>query len=102
MTTDLKERLSFAAKAAGISEDTLNNIFFVWRPDLDDGDSRRLAVALRMDTWFAKDMDYEVACAETAYHQSTIHFTTDPCAAMREAVLSVAEQVGRSMTKQGD
>ena len=78
---------------------------FGWRPQLDDGDSMRLAVKLRMEIYHGSDegsaayvgywvdgrMQY---CIE--YYDDITHMG-DACSATRRAILRAAAEVGKAM-----
>lgn len=67
-----------------------------WRPHTDDGDSRRLQVALGIDAywspqkWIAGNFGNDDDLIET-----TVPHGKDSCAALRIAVLRVAAEIGR-------
>lgn len=116
MNDETKRLLELAAKAAGIHPDSeVNHLadgapaFWCnergqwWRPDIDDGDSRRLEVALGMQVSVClalkrvratvlapEDWEKAVAVAECA-------FSDDASAATRMAVLIAAADVGEAM-----
>lgn len=113
-----KELLQYAAKAAGIGlfphgdpwRDSgagkgllLSSGATVWNPLADDGDSRRLQVALRIETYQADDegmgcyAGYPVQGESLRIRYAIEPSGDDPCAAMRLAVLRAAAEIGRAM-----
>ena len=115
MQTD-KELLELAAKAAGINvgysidgdaEEVL--VFFDsddehhqqidWNPDTDDGDSRRLQVALKIDlVWDCFDKLWEAIFYDgDTSEYSQLHKDPDP----KRAVLLVAAAIGEAIIKEG-
>lgn len=112
-----RELLELAAKAAGYTlghGDIDGSPYFclggrVWNPTNDDGDSRRLQVALSIDLRFGvSDLYGPYAHARTevrrgdfidfheCYQWVSLH--PDANAAVRRAVLEVAAAVGQSMS----
>lgn len=105
-----RELLELAAKAAGkgpiigIDGNAVvlgpRSMSRQWSPLDDDGDSRRLAVALRLDIGFDDD------CEEVYVRQANDPFTDAVSvpygdnveAAARLAVLRMAAEIGRAMT----
>jgi len=98
-----KELLELAAKAVGIengaspeSKQFVNKeTGFVWKPHLDDGDSRRLQVALKIDLVF----DYFENKWEALFYDGAqseySEFESDPDP--KRAVLLVAAAIGEKM-----
>lgn len=107
---ELRELLELAAKAAGIDPDAPiveGNPYMpetyerLWAPHTDDGDSRRLQVALRIETrwaggyWIVQSHD----CASGTHFGITGRDGGDDAAALRLAVLRAAADIGRAMSK---
>lgn len=112
---ELRELLELAAKAAGYSVRTdltyeagiVIDDGIVWKPHTDDGDSRRLGVALLIEIQFG--VTYSVAATKWLYDwrirqardqiSEVVEYGPhdDPCAATRLAVLRVAAEIGRAM-----
>ena len=126
---DTKQMIELAAVAAGIKASwgiatdygpdgeeqiELTDLFFiegdehcaVWNPKDDDGDSRRLQVALRIDLDFRDNSPVPEVRAigplpTGARYQYLSRLGPDPAAAARMAVLYVAAQMGAAMKEQG-
>lgn len=110
MTTD-RELMDLAAKAAGIKlrgwsdyhqafhVDASDRSDAVWNPRDDDGDSRRLEVALRLRVDVADEHVRVMYGLHTADRmvEHTEPFGRDPHAATRLAVLRVAAEIGKAM-----
>lgn len=111
-TTDTREMLENAARAEGrqirwmthtVPGREPEEFSACWNPLTDDGDALRLAVKLRIDLEFDPLMD----CVE-AYQQrldsdgtfcATESLTADAAAAVRLAVVRVAAQIGKEMSR---
>jgi hypothetical protein len=116
---ELKEMLALAALAAGVEIDHWRgpipmvnqsdydaNEYHSWDPDDDDGDSRRLEVALHMivgvyesytsvcQNITPNDIEVDVLGEVVVWHHET---NNDPLAATRMAVLRCAAEIGKSM-----
>jgi hypothetical protein len=105
-----RELLELAAKAAGyeVRSDGEGGLTITtrigacrsWNPRDDDGDSRRLEVALGIHV--SQQLSY---CATSCPHGGagtrgmtwTEHYNDDPCAATRRAILRAAAEIGRQM-----
>lgn len=107
---ELRELLILAAKAADIEITTWSNcqaggfraggICLFWNPATDDGDSRRLEVALGMNVYI--NDSYCIAeivsdSDEPPVHKKEYCNSDTKVAATRLAVLRAAAEVGRSM-----
>ena len=124
----LRETLELAAKAAGYlvkvyCEETEEQAgFFIaylpvagreqeyptywseeaWMPHLDDGDSRRLQLACRLDLWLGKDEVSVISRDDSSVGQIfVVEFLDDNngnvAAAARMAVLKAAAEIGKAM-----
>lgn len=108
MNAELKDLLTPAAKACGhevarVADDgdglLLVGVQDVWRPHLDDGDSRRLAVKLRLRVVCG---EFKATCDWWASDGITLldaqePVGSDPCAATRLVVLKAAAQIGKGI-----
>lgn len=105
-----RELLEWAAKAAGIEHEgeagswlagkgnpalLLAGTEKVWNPRRDDGDSRRLEVALKIDVTHYYPSD---VCAFGHGEPFSEDYGDDPAAATRLAVLRAAAAIGKAMT----
>lgn len=111
---DDKELIQLAAIAAGIDlytrldELTQQWTYFVrpaldpWNPLTDDGDSRMLEVALRVDVmWYPSDVWVKSIlseCADASEEYSSNN--GDRSAALRRAILRVAAEIGKGAVTQ--
>lgn len=106
MTT--REDYKFAAKAAGYEIEFFEGCLTpfhkdgnVWKPDRDDGDSRRLEVACFMLVNVNEQQKRVEAVSKTS--GATVYFDgLDPCAATRAAVFRCAVEIGKRLTKGGE
>lgn len=103
-----RELLELAAKAAGVegqyfeSENGIHihtgiyrpGLDYYWNPLISDSEALRLAVKLRIDLQF--DGDGIWAKGTKIFVQSDL-CQGDPMKAAREAIVSVAAEIGRSM-----
>lgn len=106
--TSQRELMELAAKAVGYEyriSDLGNfqvrgsDMWASWNPRINDGDSLRLAIALRLDIGFDDD------CQEVYVRQANDHFAdavtepygSDVASATRLAVLRMAAEIGQSM-----
>lgn len=109
MTQDDKELLMLASKAAGVEGfwvDSGLNIGsnatpVIWNPLDDDGDALRLAVKLRIDTYFEFDRVMCVGADHLRSPSATEYFydapkPTDQLAATRRAITRAAAEIGRA------
>lgn len=102
-----KELLTMAAKAAGIDVVPCTNGWdesypLGWNPLADDGDAMRLAVKLRIDTYFEFDRVMCVGADHLRSPSATEYFydapkPTDQLAATRRAITRAAAEIGRTM-----
>ncbi len=117
---DIAQMLYYAAKAVGFTDDKTGDIeapglhrneqghfYFVdknglhlWDPSEDDGDSRRLEVALRLEIQHDFNGEEDRVQVLTGYTEDdkwTVElYGDDACAATRLAVLRVAADVGKA------
>lgn len=102
-----RELLELAAKAAGYGVEW-DDVDCPWNPANDDGDSRRLQVALSIDLRFGVSDNFgpyvqarnevrrgDVIDFHECYQWVSLH--PDANAAVRRAVLEVAAAIGQSM-----
>jgi len=108
-TKEMLENAARAAIAAGLPirwDDTygwMQDIESMWRPDIIQGDSDRMGVALEIEHRYRSRGEWIDA---QAYGSSVdgirgygafVRYTDDRCADMRLARLMVADQIGRAM-----
>jgi len=103
MDAELKRLLELSAKAMevdGLTWIRSGQCFYYddpetgreeWKPDNCDGQSRRLQVKLQIDTQHG---DKEIKAFNGCYCCAVVKIGDDAAAAMRRAVLEVADQVG--------
>ena len=123
MSTDDRELLELAAKAAGIKCDSegpyverpvmqsefgkgnwIENVRFNWNPIISDAEAFRLMVALGMDAMFSPE-DVEVIATQHADGDSVSPWAVeswtlkpqDTYAATRRAIVRAAAEIGRGM-----
>lgn len=96
--------LEYAAKACGAVRENEGWSFW-WNPRTDDGDSRRLAVKLRIDVKWGDNENYYVTTKTWRYGKGWFDakksfnpaIEGDDLRACREAVFQVAVQIGKEM-----
>lgn len=105
---ELRRLLELAAKAAGVSIDSKGPWVVGqdeyahatredWMPNDDDGDSRRLQVALRIRHERHPNAPFVAAWAPNIHERFEEEEGLDPCAALRIAVLRAAAAIGEAM-----
>ena len=89
-----------------------NDVDLCWSPHTDDGDSRRLEVALNMDVlrdpasasqpYIEAIANQSALPADTPQPFAVEPYDTDPLAATRMAVLRCAAEMGKSMKEKSE
>ena len=95
-----KEMLELASKACGLKEAKMRIEFNQWNPLEDDGDALRLAVKLKLDTFFHPSrVEAHVAGGRIPAISNIAReeYGSDPFAATRRAITRAAAEIGRSM-----
>lgn len=99
-----RELLEWAAKAAGLHHPDgwdwlMNDLGYPWNPLDDDGDAFRLAVQLKIDTYInhSARVDYKLPHGGLPTLPLYEDIGSDPCAAMRRAIVRAAAKIGKSM-----
>ena len=96
-----RELLELASKACGLEEAKMRIEFNQWNPLEDDGDALRLAVKLKLDTFFHPSrVEAHVAGGRIPAISNIAReeYGSDPLAATRRAITRAAAEIGRSMT----
>lgn len=102
-----RERLEYAAKAAGIEIGWIDPVWNnpdavpyihllggkLWNPITDDGDALRLAVKLKLSI----DIDEKTSDAFPRGSGHAIHSCGDSYAATRRAIVRAAAEIGKAM-----
>jgi len=108
-TKEMLENAARAAIAAGLPvqwDDTygwMQGIGSMWRPDIIQGDSDRMGIALdiaiRIQTGLSKVRAEHLYLHGGHWHRwrEYVEYTEDRCADVRLARLMVADQIGRAM-----
>jgi len=103
--TDARELLELAARAAGGKWHMHDSVTYIdrggpvwekWDPLNDDGDSRRLQVALGIDLRFCVDC---WAVSDGYMFERAIKADDLECENIRMAIVEVAAEIGRRMPK---
>ena len=95
-----RELLELASKACGLEEAKMRIEFNQWNPLEDDGDALRLAVKLKLDTFFHPSrVEAHVAGGRIPAISNIAReeYGSDPFAATRRAITRAAAEIGRSM-----
>lgn len=108
-----KELIEFSAKAAGhtlaawtgdtmLCMDEASDRTYAWNPLVDDGQALRLAVKLRIDATFSRDIHpmhahQTVTAWSDNENRSDEFLRRDEMAAVRRAIVRAAAEIGRNV-----